>query len=112
MKANQETIQEIATIANAIQAGLQIITKSHCAIDVVHFLPSGARFTFTINSQAYPANTILGKVHLPVMIKALESHVQAGTATNIPMGRFVQVDSHTYHFLDGLINLMGLSLIP
>ena len=94
----QETINEIAAIANSIQSGLTIITKAPCAIDVVHFIDSGSRFTFKVNSQAYPANTVTGRVHLPRMIKALESHVQAGTATGIPMGRFVQVDSHTYHF--------------
>lgn len=93
----QETINEIAAISNAIQAGLTIITKAPCTIDVVHFLDSGARFTFKVNSQAYP-DTITGRVNLPRMIKALENHVNGGTATGIPAGRFVQVDSHTYHF--------------
>ena len=95
--ATQETINEIAAIANSIQAGLTIITKAPCAIDVVHFLDSGSRVTFKVNSQAYP-DTITGRVHLPRMIKALQSHVNGGTATNIPAGRFVQVEWDTYHF--------------
>ncbi|MGL4503155.1 MAG: hypothetical protein ACRCU2_29095 [Planktothrix sp.] len=91
MNANQEIIQEIAGIANNIQSGLTIIAKKPCTIEVVHFLSSGSRFTFKVN-------TTIASVKLNQFIGVMTRHVQAGTATGIPSGRFVQVDSNTYHF--------------